>query len=68
MTEAQMLRYERRERLAAIKRERRIETIKAAIAILVTIALFAIAGTMDYTDRVNNLNNMLPSESWWEVG
>ena len=68
MTEGQLLRYERRQRLAAIKRERRIESIKALIILLAIIALFAIAGTMDYDDRVRDLNSIGPSASWWEVG
>ena len=64
MTESQMLRYERRERLAQIKRERMIETIKAAILIVLMLVAFAIAGTMDFADRESNLANMLPSSEW----
>ena len=68
MTEAQLLRAERRERLAAIKRERRIESIKALLVIIAILAAFALAGTIDYADRVSNLTDMLPSPEWAEVG
>ena len=26
---------------------------------------YCIAGTMDFEDRVNNLNDMMPSEGWY---
>lgn len=66
MTEAQMLRMERQRRLAEVKRRERIETLKGIIAIIVILAAFAFAGTLEYEDRVRSLTDMGPSASWTE--
>lgn len=66
MTEAQSLRLERQRRLAEIRRRERIETVKGIIAIIVILAAFAFAGTLEYQDRVDALTDMGPSAAWTE--
>ena len=55
MTEAQVLRAERRQMVAERRRQRRIETALTILGIILAIAAFAIAGTMDYNDEMRDL-------------
>ena len=56
MTAQQALRYERRRAVAQMRRERRIEIIKGIAAILLALALFCIAGTLDYHDEMAEIS------------
>ena len=71
MTEAQMLRQERRAIVARRQHERRVQDAKDAVGFLLFMALlllaFTLAGTLDYQDRVQGLGaNMMPSPAWAE--
>lgn len=50
MTAAQALRHERRQMLAEKRRRERIQMAKAILAVIFVLALYALAGTMDYHD------------------
>lgn len=68
MTDMQMLRAERRRLAELHRRERRAETIKGVLVIVAMLLALALAGTLDYEDRVRSLESMQPSASWWEAG
>lgn len=71
MTQSQLLRMERRAILERRRAERRAEVVMAGAVILLVLALFGIAGTLDFQDRSQGLGaNMLPSSAWLsgEVG
>ena len=69
MTEIQMIRAERRERMEMRRRERRADAIKAAVILGLILLGYALAGTLDYADRTEGLGaSMTPSPTWWEVG
>lgn len=51
MTPAQELRLERRRAVAEMRRERRLAIIKGTIAVLLALAAFCVAGTLDYHDE-----------------
>ena len=68
MTEMQMIRIERRERMEMRRRERRAEAVRAALIVALLLLAYALAGTLDYADRSEGLGaDMMPSASWWEV-
>lgn len=62
MTARQALRHERRQMLAERKRRERIQMAKALLVVVFVIALYALAGTMDYHDDQTQL------ASWAEQG
>ena len=67
MTQAQMLRMERRAILERRRMERRAETITFVAAIALLLLAFALAGTLDYQDRTEGLGTDA-RPSWTEVG
>ena len=56
MTAQQALRHERRRAVARMRRERRIEIIKGIAAILLALAVFCIAGTLDFQDEQSEIS------------
>lgn len=62
MTAAQALRYERRQAVAQMRRERRLEAAKGAVLIALMLILFTIAGTMEYHDAQSQ------SDFWADQG
>lgn len=66
MTEAQLLRQQRRAIVARRQHERRVQDAKEVLGFVLFIALllaaFTAAGTLDYQDRTHGLGaNMMPS-------
>lgn len=55
MTQSQMLRYKRRMARAAQERRERTEVAFGIIFILITLAMFGIAGAVDYQNEVSEL-------------
>ena len=52
MTTSQMLRAERRAQRARLERDERMQTAIGALALILILAIFAVAGTVDYQSRV----------------
>lgn len=61
MTAQQALRYERRRQRELKERQEVRETFTAVLALLLTLAAFALAGTMDAHDE------QVYRESWYEM-
>ena len=52
MTTSQMLRAERRAQRARLDHDERMQTALAAIILILILAIFAVAGTVDYQSQV----------------
>lgn len=52
MTTSQMLRAERRAQRAQLERGERMQTAVGALALILILAIFAVAGTVDYQSQV----------------
>lgn len=61
MTTSQMLRAERRAQRARLDHDERIQTAFAAITLILILAVFAVAGTMDFYDQ------QVYQQSWAEA-
>lgn len=61
MTTSQMLRAERRAQRARVERGERMQTAIGALFLIALLAVFAVAGTMDYHDQ------QVYRESWYEA-
>lgn len=61
MTTSQMLRAERRAERARLEREERSETLAAIMALVLILAAFLVAGTMDAHDE------WVYQQGWYEA-
>jgi len=61
MTAAQMMRAQRRAERARLEREQRTETLAAIMALVLVLAAFMVAGTMDAHDE------QVYREGWYEA-